>query len=57
MINTKSIPPIVIRTLIYAYEEQEAWVRLNGKNSEKFKIGNGTRQGSVISPYLLAHAI
>ena len=52
--QAKGIPEIVIRVLIFAYEEQEAWVRLNGKNSEKFSIGNGTRQGSVLSPYLFS---
>ena len=44
----------MIRALIFAFEEQEAWVRLNGKNSEKFNIDNGTKQGSVLSPYLFS---
>ena len=52
--EAKGIPPILIRALIFAYEEQEAWVRLNGKDSERFSIGNGTRQGSVLSPYLFS---
>ena len=50
--EAKGVPPI--RALIYAYEEQEAWVRLSGRNSDKFRIGNGTRQGSVISPHLFS---
>ena len=29
----KGIPAIVVRSLIYGYEEQEAWVKLGGKNS------------------------
>ena len=50
----KGIPAIVVRTLIFAYEEQEACVKLVGKSSTKFRLTNGTRQGSVLSPYLFA---
>ena len=50
----KGLPAIVVRALVYAYEEQEAWVKLAGKVSTKFRITNGTRQGSVLSPYLFA---
>lgn len=50
----KDVPAIVVRALIFAYEEQQAWVKLGDRNSTKFKITNGTRQGSVLSPYLFA---
>ena len=46
----KNIPPIVIRALIFVYEEQTAWVRWGSARSVQFKIKNGTRQGSVLSP-------
>ena len=46
------LPPIVIRTLVYVYEEQFAWVRWGQTQSEQFPISNGTRQGSMISPAL-----
>ena len=52
--QAKNIPGVVIRALIYAYEEQKGWVRLSGRDSEQFSITNGTRQGSVLSPHLFS---
>ena len=40
--------------LIFVYREQEAWVTWGSAKSETFKIRNGTRQGSVLSPTLFA---
>ena len=50
----RGLPPIVDRVLIFVYEEQTGWVKLAGKRSSSFKITNGTRQGSVISPLLFS---
>ena len=50
----RDIPAVVVRVLVFAYEEQKGWVRLGGKNSETFRLTNGTRQGSVLSPFLFA---
>jgi hypothetical protein len=36
------LPAIVIRTLIFIYQQQHAWVRW-GSNSSMFHISNGTR--------------
>jgi hypothetical protein len=45
------MPAILVRILIYSYEEQVAWVRWGRACcSGTFGIGNGTRQGSVASP-------
>ena len=46
----RGVPAIVVRTFIYAYQEQKGWIRLAGRNSNTFKLSNGTRQGSVLSP-------
>ena len=43
-------PAVVIRTLVYVYEEQEGCVKLQDMKSATFRIINGTRQGSVASP-------
>ena len=50
----RSVPSIVIRALVYVYEEQTACVKLVDKRSQSFEITNGTRQGSVLSPALFA---
>ena len=50
----RKLPPIVVRMMIFIYTEQEAWVKWGSVKSEKFRISNGTRQGSVLSPTLFA---
>ena len=50
----RKLPAIVIRALIYVYEEQQAWVRWGKARSRSFGILNGTRQGSVLSPALFS---
>ena len=44
----------MVRVLIYIYEEQTGWVKLEGKISSPFRLTNGTRQGSVLSPVLFS---
>ena len=51
---SKGLPPIVVRVLIFIYEEQTGWVKLGGTRSSPFRLTNGTRQGSVLSPVLFS---
>ena len=45
------LPPIIVRALIFCYQEQKAWIQWGrGCTSSLFSIRNGTRQGSVCSP-------
>ena len=53
-LRERNLPAIVIRALIYVYEQQYAWVRWGRAKSSIFGISNGTRQGSVLSPALFA---
>ena len=46
------LPAIVVRVLLWVYEEQAGCVKLSGRKSQTFSITNGTRQGSVLSPAL-----
>ena len=48
----KGLPPIIVRTLMFIYEEQYAWIRWGNTKSSMFPIRNGTRQGSIASPSL-----
>jgi hypothetical protein len=50
----RKLPAIVIRTLVYVYEEQEGCVKLKDMKVATVRIINGTRQGSVLSPALFA---
>ena len=53
-LRAKKLPSIVIRSLVYVYEQQTAWVRWGDAKSSCFGITNGTRQGSVLSPAFFA---
>ena len=48
----KDIPPIYLRLLLNIYIKQRANVRQNGNLSDSFPIGNGVKQGGVLSPHL-----
>ena len=50
----KKVPAVVVRMLIYVYTEQVAWVKWGNEVSSPFRILNGTRQGSVLSPALFS---
>ena len=49
---SEKLPLIVVRCLLSIYEEQTGVIKLIDQKSENFKISNGTRQGSVLSPVL-----
>ena len=44
------LPPIVVRCLMFMYQEQYGWVTWGKTKSERFSITNGTRQGAILSP-------
>ena len=48
------MPAIIVRVIIFVYEEQYAWVKWGSTRSSTFSIVNGTRQGSILSPALFA---
>jgi hypothetical protein len=50
----RQVPPVVLRVLMYVYQEQYAWVKWGNEKSRMFRIQNGTRQGSVLSPSLFS---
>ena len=50
----RNLPPAVLRVLIFVYQEQYAWVKWGKEKSQLFRIQNGTRQGSVLSPALFS---
>ena len=53
-LSKSGVPPIVIRVLVFVYEEQFAWVKWGKSKSKQFRVVNGTRQGSVLSPALFS---
>ena len=49
---SEKVPPILIRFLVFSYIHQDCSVSWNGAQSSSFSIGNGVRQGAVLSPSL-----
>ena len=47
----------VLRILVYCYSNQECSVKWLSAVSNIFRVGNGTRQGSMLSPYLFSRYI
>lgn len=49
---SQKVHPILIRFLVFSYIHQECRVSWEGVHSTGFSIGNGVRQGAVLSPSL-----
>jgi len=47
----------LVHLLVFWYSKQEMCVKWNSVLSDCFTIGNGTRQGGVLSPYLFSRYI
>ena len=52
LLAKKSIPTPIIRYLIATYLSSESNVVYGGIKSDSFKLSQGVKQGSIISPYL-----
>ena len=48
----REIPAVVVRAMMFVYQEQFAWVQWGEERSDRFSVSNGTRQGSCASPLL-----
>ena len=48
----RGIPGYLLRILVFWYANQTMCVRWGSKISSKFKVTNGVRQGSILSPHL-----
>ena len=49
-----NVPIIIVRILLFWYREQEICIKWGKVLSECFKVTNGVRQGSLLSPKLFA---
>ena len=48
----QGMPAIIVRFILASYKQQRANVNWNGINSEYFQIGNGVKQGAILSAVL-----
>ena len=48
---------IKLHVLVFWYSNQMACVRWRNSTSSAFRIGNGTKQGGVLSPYLFTYYV
>ena len=53
-LDVKKLPPIVVRVLMFMYEEQSGHIKLQGHISANFSLINGIREGEAASPALWA---
>ena len=52
MLIERTVSPFVIRFLLFMYTNQSMCVKWKDSLSDNFSIGNGVRQGAVLSPLL-----
>ena len=57
MLLDDNISKNIVKVLAFWYSVQEVCVRWQTSNSDNFTIGNGTRQGGVLSPFLFSRYI
>jgi len=48
----RGVPKVIIRILVFWYAHQSMQVKWGGLVSEPFTVGNGVRQGGILSPFL-----
>ena len=48
----RNLPPVVVRLLLFWYQQQSVQVRWQSTLSEPFGVSSGVRQGGVLSPIL-----
>ena len=48
----RGIPSVFVRILLYWYSYQEFYVKWASELSSSFRVSNGVRQGSILSPTL-----
>ena len=48
----RGVSGYIVRLLIYWYSNQTMCIRWSGKLLEHFYVGNGVRQGGILSPHL-----
>ena len=53
MLLDDGISSSIVGLLSFWFSPQEMCVKWNGVISDCFSVGNGTRQGGVLSPYFL----
>ena len=49
---SQGMPPIIVRFILASYRKQQANVYWNGVKSKYFDIGNGVKQGAILSAVL-----
>ena len=51
-LHHRGVPKVIIRILVYWYAHQSMQVKWGDSVSEPFYVGNGVRQGGILSPFL-----
>ena len=51
-LTARDFPAVVLRLLIYIYQNQSCFIRWNSIESDSFTVKNGVRQGAILSPSL-----
>ena len=53
-LKLRNMCPTILKFLMCTYQRQSVMVNWNGECSSTFSVGNGVKQGGVLSPVLFA---